>query len=53
MLNPSNVFVWIQLRLVGLTMLSEGLFIALSCPNLSAIRLEMAVSDVLQIAHTC
>ena len=53
MLNPSNVIVWIQLRLMGLTMLSAGLLLALLRPNLSAIRLEMAVSEELKISHTC
>ena len=53
MLNASNVIVWIQLRLVGLTMLSAGLLFALLRPNMSAITLEMAVSEDLQAAHTC
>ena len=30
MLNPSNVIMWIQLKLVGLTVLSAGLLLALS-----------------------
>ena len=49
MLNPSTVIVWIQLELMGLTMLSVGLFVVLLCPNLSAIRLEVAVSEQIKI----
>ena len=53
MLNPSNAIVWIQLRLMGLTTLSIDLLLALLCPNLSAIRLEMAVSEKFKTSHTC
>ena len=38
-LNPSILILLIQLRVVGLRMLSKGLHLALLRPNLSAIRL--------------
>ena len=45
MINPyighPNVIVWIQLRRVDPRMLPKGLLLALSCPNLSANRLEI------------
>ena len=47
-LNPSILILLIQLRVVGLRMLSKGLHLALLRPNLSAIRLQMAVSEELQ-----
>ena len=53
MLTPPIVIVWVQLRHVGLTMLSECLNLALSHPNLSVIRIQMAVSEELQVADTC
>ena len=50
-LNPSIVIVWIQLRVMGLRMLSAGLYLSLLHPNLFIIRLQMAVSDELLTAH--
>ena len=50
-LNPSILILLIQLRVVGLRMLSKGLHLALLRPNLSAIRLQMAVSEELQASH--
>ena len=51
MINPSNAIVWIQLRLVGLIMLSEGLHLAFLRPTLSVMRFQIAVSEDLKIAH--
>ena len=51
MLNPSILIVLIQIRVVGLSMLSTGLHLALLRPNLSATRLQMAVSEELQAGH--
>ena len=51
MLNPSILILLIQVRVVGLRMLSKGLHLALLRPNLSAIRLQMAVSEELPAAH--
>ena len=53
MLNLPNAIVWIQLRLVGLTMLSSAQLLALSRPNLSAMRLEIVILDELHATHTC
>ena len=51
-LNPLIVIVWIQLRLVGLRMLSMGLHLAHLGPNLSIIKLQMAISEDLPAGHT-
>ena len=51
-LNPLIVIVWIQLRLVGLRMLSMGLHLANFGPNLSIIKLQMAISEDLPAGHT-
>ena len=50
-LNPSIVIVWIQLRVLGLRMLSAGLYLSLLHPNLFITRLQMAVSEELLTAH--
>ena len=47
--NPSTVIVWIQLKLMGLTMMSVGLLLVLLRPNLSATRLEVTVSEQIKI----
>ena len=51
-LNPLIVIVWIQLRLVGLRMLSMGLHLAYLGPNLSILKLQMAISEDLPAGHT-
>ena len=51
MLNPFILILLIKVRVVGLRMLSKGLHLALLRPNLSAIRLQMAVSEELQASH--
>ena len=51
-LNPLIVIVWIQLRLVGLRMLSMGLNFAHLGSNLSIIKLQMAISEDLPAGHT-
>ena len=50
-LNPSIVIIWIQLRVLGLRMLSAGLYLSLLHPNLFITRLQMAVSEELLTAH--
>ena len=50
-LNPSIFIVWIQLRILGLRMLSAGLYISLLHPNLFITRLQMAVSEEFLTAH--
>ena len=50
-LNPSIVIVWIQLRVLGLRMLSAGLYLSLLHPNLFITRLPMAVSEELLTVH--
>ena len=50
-INPSIVIVWIQLRVLGLRMLSAGLYLFLLHPNLFITRLQMAVSEELLPAH--
>ena len=49
-LNPSIVIVWIQLRVLGLRMLSAGLYLSLLHPNLFITRLQIAVSEELPTA---
>ena len=50
-LNPSIVIVWTQLRVLGLRMLSAGLYLSLLHPNLFITRLQMVVSKELLTAH--
>ena len=50
-LNPSILILLIQVRVVGLQMLSKGLNLALLRRNLSVTKLQMAVSEELQAAH--
>ena len=42
-IDPSILMLWIQLRVVGLGMLSEGLHLSLVHPNLSKKRIQIAV----------
>ena len=51
-LNPLIVIVWIQLRLVGLRILSMGLNLAHLGPNLSTIKLQMTISEDFPAGHT-
>ena len=51
-LNPLIVIVWIQLRLVGLRMLSMGLHLAHLGQNISIIKLQMAISEDLPAGHS-
>ena len=51
MLDTSILIVWIQLRVVGLRMLSTGLYLSLLHPNLFITRLQMVVSKELLTAH--
>ena len=44
-LNPSILIVWVQLRVVGVKMLSTGLHCAVLRPNQSVIRLHMTISE--------
>ena len=50
-LNLSIVIVWIRLRVLGLRMLSAGLYLFLLHPNLFITRLQMVVSEELLTAH--
>ena len=51
--NPSILILLIQVRVVGLRILSKGLHLALLRQNLSATKLQMAVSEELPAAHIC
>ena len=51
MLDTSILIVWIQLRVLGLRMLSTGLYLSLLHPNLFITRLQMVVSKELLTAH--
>ena len=51
--NPLIVIAWIQLRLVGLRMLSAGVHLAHSGPNVSIIKHQMAISEDFPAVHTC
>ena len=53
MLNPLIVIEWIQLKLVGLTILIVGPHPVYLRPDLSMIKLQMAVSEELPAAHIC
>ena len=50
-LNPSILIVWIQLRVMGLRMLSTGLYLSLLHPNLFITRLQITVSEEFLTAH--
>ena len=50
-LDTSIFIVWIQLRVLGLRMLSAGLYLSLLHPNLFITRLQIAVSEELPTAH--
>ena len=51
--NLSIIIAWIQLNLVGLTMLLMGLHPSLSCQHMPQTTLEIALSDELQAANIC
>ena len=50
-LNHSILIVWIQLRVVGLRMLSAGLHLAVLRPSLSVTRPHIAISEHLLTAR--
>ena len=50
-INTSILIVWIQLRVVGLRMLSAGQHLAVFCPNLSLMRAQIAISEDLLTAR--